>query len=123
VTEAPVLLSSEDVLAAARAIDDTLSYATLHRWVRYGAVVPTRPPAGTGSQIGWSTGDAAALRAIARVRADLATLGLPCPWRLVGELWEQLITTGTAGLHAGTVTVHVTTAPHTDSDRLGLEDE
>jgi hypothetical protein len=88
-------------------IGGDLTYATLHRWIRNGAVTPTRPPTGSGSNAGWSHDDLRAVEAIARVRADLATLGLPCPWHLVGQLWNQLTHGDLAELTTDTVEISV----------------
>ena len=98
------LLLSGDVI---NRIQHGLTYATLHRWVRHGAITPTKPPAGKGSEIGWTHHDTKKLAAIAHVRADLTTLGLPCPWPLVAKLWTDLTQWGEADINADTITITV----------------
>lgn len=115
-TDTVELWSSDEAIER---VGEGLTYVTLHRWVNHGAVTPSQPPTGPGSRTGWSAADISAIEAIARVRADLATLGMPCPWRLVAELWSQLRDTGReAGLHARTVTISCLARPV----RSGSED-
>ena len=104
----PTLCSSGEALTR---IGHDLPYSVLHRWVRNGAVTPTQPATGKGSDIGWTPHDTAALTALATLRQDLEHLGLPCPWKLVRELWDQLDTADTATIDAGTVHILIHLGP------------
>ena len=109
IAEPPALISSDDAL---RRIGHTIPYSILHRWTHDGHVTPTQPAQGTGSRIGWSARDVAALEAIGRVRRDFNSSGTPCTPKVIRELWDQLDVADTATIVTDTFTISV---------RLGLE--
>jgi DNA-binding transcriptional MerR regulator len=67
-----------------------MTYRMVDYWVRRGAVWPSIPARGTGSQRGWSADDVNRLARVARVIRDAERAGLTVGVKAVTEMWDAL---------------------------------
>lgn len=67
-----------------------LTYRVVDYWVRAGAVTPSVPARGTGTQRGWSVADVERLTRVGRVVHDAERAGLTVNVAAVAAMWADV---------------------------------